>query len=92
MSAHSKGPTLELMHRVWLRRNRARWPATFQEAMEHPIFSRLLKIRALYCELGELSPVMKRGITPPEASPPEPPPDAPKTGFWMDVEPRTLDP
>ena len=53
MTAHSKGPTLEQLHTVWLRRTQkgSLWPQTFEEAMEHPLLSRILKIRSLHNEV-----------------------------------------
>lgn len=61
MSAHSKGPTLDQLHLIWKRRNRSRgWPASFQEAMEHPFWSRILKVRALEQELRLLHADQRR--------------------------------
>lgn len=65
MTAHSKGPTLEELHAVWLRRTQrsGRWPPTFEEAMADPLLSRILKIRALHVDLQR---IMQREVTPPE--------------------------
>lgn len=100
MSTHSKGPTLEQLHLVWLRRNLKRnWPATFQEAMEHPVWSRLLKLRALALELRLLH-AERRALETAISSPVTLPRDELMTaarrrdhrpGFWMDtVDPDTV--
>lgn len=95
MSAHTKGPTLEQLHDQWLRRNRMRgWPGTFQEAMESPLWSRLLKIRALRVELQQItktSPVMKPHQANPAPSGHPLPLQASKPGFWMDTDKDDLD-
>ena len=94
MTAHTKASTMEQLHAIWLRRNRARgWPATFQEAMEHPLYSRVLKIKALHNELialhraNDSSPVMKRDQKHPGTLPAKPL----RIGFWMDTDPEVLD-
>lgn len=68
MSAFSKGPTLDQLHRTWMRRNKKGplWPATFEEAMENPLLSRILKIEALHIEIKAM--VKREGPQQPEAN------------------------
>lgn len=86
MTTHSKGPTLEQLHAAWLRRNvkSGRWPASFETAMEDPLLSRILKIRALHVELATIY----RGVKPPDppaTTTPKSLPEPDRRAYWMDV-------
>ena len=91
MSVHSKGLTLEQLHAAWLRRNikSGRWPGTFEAAMEDPLLSRILKIRALHVELATI----RRGLNAPEPHPDwvrvvhsKPLPEPDRRAYWMDTQ------
>lgn len=40
-------PTPEQLHAAWQERRRRDWPATFDEAMQHELYSRLVYMTAL---------------------------------------------
>ncbi len=85
MSAHSKGPTLEQLHTVWLKRSRNKlWPATFQEAMEHPLCSRILKVRVLQLELVQLHAQLDDKHMPRSSRVTKPPRAPDRAAYWMD--------
>jgi hypothetical protein len=41
-------PSLEELQRAWAHCRRPDWPATFEDAMAHPLLSRLVRITALH--------------------------------------------
>lgn len=95
MTAHTKGPTLEEMHSTWLRRKKATWPPSFEEAMQSEIYKRLLMIECLHGELRKVLPIVVPPIPDRVSSPvtdasgtvSERPPATRRnirTGFWMD--------
>lgn len=85
MSAHTKGPTLEQLHAVWLKRKRGPlWPASFEEAMEHPLLSRILKIRALHIEVRTI--ISREGPQPPMPEPRRTHPEPDRRAYWMDSQ------
>lgn len=90
MSLHTKGPTLEEMAKVWERRKRRNWPETFQGAMEHPIYSRILMIEAIRLALNGLH---RSGVVthPDESRVTAPMHPGTRAGFWMDTDDKGVD-
>lgn len=89
MSLHTKGPTLEEMATAWKRRKRRNWPESFQEAMEHPLYSRILMIEAIRLALngmhrwGQTAPLSDEASTTLTRGG--------RVGFWMDTDDKGLD-
>lgn len=70
--------TLEQLQAAWRRRKTHRWPATYDQAMEHPIYSRVVTIEALRAELKIVMQLTEQSAD--VASKPK------LTGFWMDSD------
>lgn len=86
MTAHTKGPTLEEMHEVWLRRKRASWPATFEAAMDSEILRRILMIETLYVGLRRVLPGVVQDAPPLVSLPVTFRRRSVRAGFWMDSQ------
>jgi hypothetical protein len=88
MAAFTKGPTMDQLHAAWLRRNKRGplWPPTFEEAMEHPLLMRILKIRALHLDLrAAIKASERRHPSDPvtlQVTKPHREPD--RAAYWMD--------
>lgn len=46
-------PTEEQLQQAWQSRRQADWPATFDEAMTHPLYSRLIRMHATHAAAVE---------------------------------------
>lgn len=74
--------TDEQLQQAWQQHRREDWPATFEEAMAHPMYSRLVRLHAA------LGLVQRREVQRPE--PPLPAePDAPPAWPYRSVHART---
>jgi len=65
-------PTEEQLDQAWRLVRKSDWPATREEAMDHPIRGRLVRLYAAGLALGTL--IGERTQTRPEVVRPEPPP------------------